>query len=82
LASFSRGLLKINYDKKESSVILEKHEIIFMIKCLEIVLSSYNNLPLDDLPEEMWQFYHSLLDIKAKLEKLLTQAKDDEEQQN
>jgi len=64
---------------KESSIVLEKHEIIFIIKCLDIVMASYNHLPLNTLPKEMWQFYHSLTDIRIKLEKLLSQSKDNDE---
>jgi len=56
---------------KEPSTTLEETEMLILIETLNGVLTHFSNLPTQDWEKEMWDYYHILQNIKAKLEQLV-----------
>ena len=61
---------------KKPSTTLEETEILILIETLNQVLAHFSNLPTQDWEKEMWDYYHVLQNIKAKLEQLVEKYQD------
>ena len=61
---------------KEPSTTLEETEMLILIETLNEVLAHFSNLPTQDWEKEMWDYYHILQNIKAKLENLINKYQD------
>ena len=65
---------------KEPSTTLEETEMLILIETLNQVLTHFSNLPTQDWEKEMWDYYHILQNIKAKLENLVDKYQDTKNQ--
>lgn len=65
---------------KKPSTTLEENEILILIETLNQVLAHFSNLPTQDWDKEMWDYYHILQNIKAKLEQLVEKYQDTKNQ--
>ncbi len=65
---------------KEPSTTLEESEMLILIETLNEVLAHFSNLPTQDWKKEMWDYYHILQNIKAKLENLVDKYQDTKNQ--
>jgi len=58
-----------NYDKPSAT--LEENEMMLLIVVLKETLAHFSDLPIQDWKKEMWDYYHMLQNIQAKLEQLV-----------